>query len=49
MISNKELNELIKGMSKADLHSLIIAGVNEVIPMTDNQLLRLVRIKEMNR
>ena len=45
IISTKEFNKLIKNKSKKELHELIIAGINEDIRMTDNQLLRLVKLK----
>lgn len=45
MISTKEFNELIKGATKEELKSLIIAGINEVIPMTNKQILKLVELK----
>ena len=45
MISTKEFNELIKGATKEELKELITAGINETIPMTNNQILKLVEIK----
>lgn len=45
MISTKEFNELIKGATKEELKGLIIAGINETIPMTNKQILKLVQLK----
>lgn len=45
MISTKEFNELIKGATYEDLKHLITAGINETILMTNNQLLKLVELK----
>ena len=46
MISTKEFNELIEGATYEDLKHLIIAGINETILMTNNQLLKLVELKK---
>ena len=45
MISTKEFNELIEGATYEDLKHLITAGINETILMTNNQLLKLVELK----
>ena len=45
MLSTKELNELIKGATNEEIKSLITAGINEVIPMTNKQILKLVELK----
>lgn len=44
-ISEKEFNELVEGANKKELHELITAGVNETIPMSNKQLLKLVKLK----
>lgn len=45
MISTKEFNELITGATKEELKELITAGINETIPMTNKQILKLVELK----
>lgn len=45
MISTKEFNSLTKEATYKDLEDLIHAGINEIIPMTNNQLLKLVELK----
>ena len=45
MISTKEFNELTKKATRKDLESLIHAGINEIIPMTDKQLLKIIKLK----
>lgn len=45
MISEKKFNELIKDATYEDLKHLITAGINETILMTNNQLLKLVELK----
>lgn len=44
-MKSKEFNELIKGATKEELQELITAGINEVIPMTNKQILKLVELK----
>lgn len=45
MINMQELKSLIKGATRKDLESLIHAGINEIIPMTDKQLLKIIKLK----
>lgn len=45
MINMQELKSLIKGATRKDLENLIHAGINEIIPMTDKQLLKIIKLK----
>lgn len=45
MINMQELKSLIKGATRKDLEILIHAGINEIIPMTDKQLLKIIKLK----
>ena len=45
MINMQELKSLIKGATRKDLESLIHAAINEIIPMTDKQLLKIIKLK----
>lgn len=44
-MKSSEFEELIKGVTKEELHELIISGINETIPMTNKQILKLVELK----
>lgn len=45
VISKKEFTELTKNATKEELHTLITKAINEVIPMTNMQLLELVKLE----
>lgn len=45
MISAKDFNDLVKNATKQELQELIIAGINEVIPFTKKQILKLLELK----
>ena len=44
-MKSSEFNELITGATKEELKELIISGINETIPMTNKQILKLVELK----
>jgi hypothetical protein len=45
MITNKELEELVVGATKEEIHSLIIAGINETIKMSNKQIIKLLELQ----
>ncbi len=45
MITNKELEELVVGATKEEIHSLIIARINETIKMSNKQIIKLLELQ----
>ena len=44
-MTKQEFNKITKNKNVKEIKELIIKGINEDIKMTDNQLLKLIQIK----
>lgn len=44
-MTKQEFNKITKNKNVKELKELIIKGINEDIKMTDNQLMKLIQIK----